>query len=364
MSRLRVAIAGAGIGGAHLEGYLACPDLYEVVTICDPIEKRAQRLIKHAKCDYNETYQEALQRDDIDVLDVCLPPDLHKPAIFDGLAAGKHVICEKPLVRSLEDADTVIEAAAASTYKVIPIFQYRFGNGIGALGELIKQDMVGRPLVATLETHWRREPEYYSVPWRGKWATELGGAIVGHAIHAHDLLVQVMGPIESVQANLATRANDIEVEDCGSIIMRMACGALVTSSITLGHTSDESRLKFCFSKLSAESPKGVEPYNPGAGPWTMIAQDANEQAAVDEIVNAYTPHAEGFARQLELAHGTITQNLPAPVPLEDARAALALITAIYRSNEEGRRIDLAEQAPDQWYRNWQPNSGLESAFAS
>jgi len=355
MTKIRVAIAGAGIGADHLEGYLANPERFEVIAVCDPHEDRADPMVTLARCDHLTSYEDALGREDVDVLDICLPPAMHKQAILHTLDSNKHVICEKPLVPSLADADEIITAAKATSHTVFPIFQYRFGNGIGQLQKIVARGIAGKPLIASLETHWRRDADYYAVHWHGKWATELGGAIVGHAIHAHDLLCQVLGPVANVQANLATRANPIEVEDCGAIALQMASGALATSSITLGHSSDESRLRFCFEHLSAESAVGAAPYNPGTAPWTFTANNPSDQPALDEVVNRYSEHQEGFARQLELIHEAITTGAPAPVTLEEARASLALITAIYQSNTEGRRVDLGEPVDQRWYNGWTPN---------
>lgn len=352
MTKLRVAIAGAGVGADHLEGYVANSGLFEVVAICDPDEERADPLVTLARCDYLPSYEDALQREDVDLLDICLPPDLHKSALIDALEADKHVICEKPLVPSLRDMDDIIAAAKATERQVFPIFQYRFGNGIGQLQKMIERGITGKPLIASLETHWRRDADYYAVHWRGTWASELGGAIVGHAIHAHDLLCRVLGPVANVQANLATRANPIEVEDCGAIALQMESGALATSSITLGHTDNESRLRFCFEHLSAESSVGNAPYNPGTSPWKFTAADPADQPALDEVVNRYKEHQEGFARQLELIHAAINGAGPSPVTLEDARASLALITAIYQSNQEGRRVELAAPADAEWKKTW------------
>lgn len=354
MKKIRVAIAGAGIGFDHLEGYLAHPSMFEVVAVCDPHDDRAEPMIARSGCEHLHSYEDALSREDIDLLDICLPPAIHKQAILDALDAGKHVVCEKPLAASLADVDEIIAAANQSNCLVVPVFQYRFGNGIGQLLKIIERGLAGNPLVATLETHWRRDADYYDQHWRGTWATELGGAIVGDAIHAHDLLSQVLGPIASVQANLATRANAIEVDDCGAIAMQMANGALATSSITLGHSSNESRLRFCFEKLSAESAKGVAPFNPGASPWTFIATDPKDQPTIDEVVNRYNEHQEGFPRQLELVHATLTEDAPPPVTLSDARASLALITAIYQSNSEGRRVYINDTIDHDWYRGWVP----------
>ena len=206
--------------------------------------------------------------------------------------------------------------------------------------------------MATLETHWNRGADYYAVPWRGKWETELGGAIVGHAIHIHDLLIQVLGPARRVQARLATSVNPIEVEDCAAIIIEMASGALVTSSITLGSADDRSRLRFCFADLSAES--GIDPYNPGTAPWTFEARAPATQAAVDAALDGYEPHREGYARQFELMHGALIGGASPPVTLQDARVSLELITAIYQADATGQAVALPLYRSSPGYEGWTP----------
>ena len=116
---------------------------------------------------------------------------------------------------------------------------------------MIAAEVTGKPLIASIETHWNRLPAYYQVPWRGRKATELGGAIISHAIHAHDLLTFTLGPVRRVFARLATRVNPIETEDCAAIVLEMACGALVTSSVTLGAAEELSKFRFCFADLTA-----------------------------------------------------------------------------------------------------------------
>lgn len=350
--KVTVAIAGAGIGRQHLAGYLANPTLYDVVCICDPDASRAAPLLELAECDYCENYEQALKRADVDVLDICLPPGLHKNAILQAIDAGKHVICEKPLVRSLAEVDEIIDHVQGKNLHIVPVFQYRFGNGIGKLCQLVAAGLAGTPLVASLETHWNREADYYAVPWRGKWETELGGAIVGHAIHAHDLLCQVLGPVADVQARLATRVNDIDVEDCAGIVFGMQNGALVTSSITLGSARDQSRLRFCFSNLTAES--SLNPYNPGTSGWTFTARNSAIQESMDDLLHNYVMQSEGFAREFELAYETFTRNAPEPVSLADARASLELISAIYQSSREKVQVSLPLGKKSPNYTGWLP----------
>ena len=83
----------------------------------------------------------------------------------------------------------------------MPIFQYRYGSGLQKLKRLqSRPGSPAAPLMTTIETHWWRGPDYYAVPWRGKWATELGGGLLGHAIHAHDMLNYIHGPAAEVFA--------------------------------------------------------------------------------------------------------------------------------------------------------------------
>jgi predicted dehydrogenase len=84
------------------------------------------------------------------------------------LESGKHVILEKPVAGSLKQVDDLIRAEEQSGRRVMPIFQYRFGQGAQKLKMLIERGLAGRCYLTTVETAWRRKPAYYEVPWRGK----------------------------------------------------------------------------------------------------------------------------------------------------------------------------------------------------
>ena len=129
---IRVAIIGAGIGQAHLKAYLALPDLYTVVTICDLDARRAQDIIDAEAGDrvsipVATDLSDVLSSSDIDLIDICLPPHLHFSVASDALKAGKHVVCEKPMVPSLREADALIDIAHRSKCLLSPVFQYRYG---------------------------------------------------------------------------------------------------------------------------------------------------------------------------------------------------------------------------------------------
>jgi predicted dehydrogenase len=186
-----------------------------VATVCDLDAARAQRLLAvipgaRAKA----TLDEVLADPAVDIVCICTPPFTHRELTLRALAAGKHVVCEKPLVASLAELDKLERAAAAARRFVLPVYQYRYGRGLGQLRRLIETGLTGPALVATIEVHWNRGAVYYDVPWRGKRRTELGGVVVSHAIHAHDMLTQALGPVAAVSASITTRVNPIETEDC------------------------------------------------------------------------------------------------------------------------------------------------------
>lgn len=359
--RRKLAIVGAGIGRRHMEeGYLPYPDLFEVVAICD-IDP--QRLASFA-ADYGipratQSFAEVLAMPDVEIVDICTPPGLHGEQIMATLAAGKHAVCEKPLVGSLREVDAVIAAEARSPGRVMPIFQYRYGDGFQKARHLVESGIAGRPYLATVETAWQRLPEYYAVPWRGRWSTELGGTLITHAIHPHDMLCELMGPIRDVYARTATRVHPhIEVEDCAVASLTMESGALVSLAATVGCQEQITRLYLCFENLTFESSPG--PYNPGEDPWRIVPRDAATAARVEEALQGWVPVPPRFTGQMRDFHAALESGGALPVTLADARRSLELLTAMYHSAETGEAVLLPIGPNHPRYAGWRP---LEQATA-
>lgn len=335
--RHRVAILGAGVGAAHLEGYLALPRRFEVTQICDREPVRAAALAARCGARVTDEIAAALGDASIDIIDICLPPSLHAPVTLQALAAGKQVICEKPLAGSLVDAGRIAAAARAAGRHVFPVFQYRYGRAFRALDALRAAGLLGAPRVAALETHWNRGADYYATPWRGTWAHELGGATLIHAIHIHDLAARHVGAVRDVSAMLGALVNPVETEDCAALTFRTQDGALVTSSVTLGAAEDATRLRLVYEHLTAESAR--VPYAPGAASWRFLARDPARQARVDELA-AVAPAPEGFAGLFaDIANALEAEPNSAPT-LDDGIASIELATAIYHAHRSGARVRL------------------------
>jgi predicted dehydrogenase len=349
-----VAVVGLGIGRSHLlEGYANHPDKFRVLAVCDLSQDRLQSVGDEFDVPRRTaSFDEVLAMEDVDIVDICTPPMVHLAQILAALEAGKDVVCEKPLVGSLADLDAVQDAERKSTGRVMPIFQYRWGNGFQKALHVVRSGLAGKPYLCTAETQWKRTGDYYAVPWRGKFATELGGVLLTHAIHLHDMACELMGPIRDLYARTATRVNSIEVEDCAVAAITLESGALMSLAATLGSQTEISRLRCCFEHVTFES--GLQPYSPGNEPWTITpASDAAKQR-IDAALATFEPVHPRFRGQLAAYHAALVSGGPLPVTLADARRSLELITALYHSASTSEPVILPLAPAHPRYASWRP----------
>jgi predicted dehydrogenase len=340
MSELRVGVVGMGIGLSHL---LAWSDVEGAsATVFAELDDA-----KRTKGETDWGIPGVASLDDllaaagdptsphhVDVIDLCTPPSMHEAQIVACLDAGVHVICEKPLVDSVAACDRVAlaadAAAATSGARFMPIFQYRFGDGAARARALIDAGITGRLFTASASTWWRRGRAYYAdAPWRGTWAGERGGCVLSHAIHNHDLLTWMAGPLVEVRAITATRVNDVETEDCAVAIGRTADGALVTMNVTLGAASESSQLVWHFDNVTITS--STEAYDPAAGPWNFEFRRSAFAQEAEQVWSELRPPRSQYVGQFQGFVDALRDGTEFPVTLADARASLELVTAWYHS---------------------------------
>ena len=355
MSRVfNVGVVGCGIGRSHIvEGYRPNADKFNVLALCDLNVERMTAVADEFGVERRlASFDDLLAMDDIDVIDVCTPPGLHYPMVTAALKAGKHVICEKPLVGSLAQVDEIMALEKSSPGMLMPVFQYRFGNGIEQAKAIIDAGIAGKPFMGTVETLWRRDAPYYAVPWRGKWATELGGVLMGHAIHPHDLFTYLMGDIERVFGRVATRVNPIEVEDTISASLLMKSGALASLTATLGSADDMTRIRLAFENVSFESDHAA--YNPGDKPWKIQPRNPETAAKIDALLKDWKHVPSRFQTQMARFHDALTGAGPLPVTSRDSRRSLELVTAFYHSSSTNQDVVLPIGPGHPLYESWVP----------
>lgn len=345
-------IVGLGVGAAHADGFNRLPDDYEVVVVADPDDGRVDFVRSFTDAEGASGLEDVLARDDVDVVSLATPPFLHLDQVSAILRAGKHAICEKPLVGSLAHVDELAAVEDETGRWVMPIFQYRYGRGLQKLLHLIDAGVTGRCHTVSVDVSWRRRPEYYEVPWRGRHATELGGILLSHCVHALDMVTLAVGHPTRAFARTTTRVNAIETEDCASVSLELPDGGFATMSATLGSPDEISRHRFSFERLSAES--NTAAYENHRDPWTFVADSEADQAAIDEVLAAFEPQAELYKGQFARLAAAVRAGDPPPVTLADARASLELLTALYWSADQGVDVALPIARTHDFYGGWQP----------
>ena len=254
MAKRKTAIIGTGgISTAHVNAVQSNEERIDLVAAVDIDADRV-----NAFCDlfnvpgrYTDPF-ELLAVEKPDLVQICTPPGTHLELIEAALDAGAWVLCEKPLCASLAEMDRIEAAEARSGRYCSSIFQLRFGAGGQHLKRLIESGELGRPLVGNCLTTWYRDEEYYAVPWRGSWETEIGGVTMIHGIHAIDLFLWLYGEWSEVRAMIGTLHHDIEVEDVSMAMVRFANGAMGNITNSVLSPREESYMRFDFEQATVE----------------------------------------------------------------------------------------------------------------
>src|SRR5712692_5930607 len=162
--KIRVGVAGAGaIGTIHARAYTRVPDV-ELVGIADPVIEKAEPVARETGSRVFRDY-EGLLREGVDVLNVCLPPDLHLPAAEAAAQAGTHVLMEKPITRTLEEAHQIIAVCQRAANNLMTGFTHHFYPEMIEARRMVGEGLIGKPLLVldnmsisyTLANPWYRD---------------------------------------------------------------------------------------------------------------------------------------------------------------------------------------------------------------
>ena len=201
MERVRIALIGCGgIARGHVEAYARMGDLCRLVACVDPDEAKAKAYAAQAGCRWAADYREVL--DEVDAVDICTPPHLHAPLAIAAAGKGKHVLTEKVMATTLEDADEMIRVADASGVRLMVAYVTRFDPAWITLHDAVQGGAAGRPyLVAGRTAH---HPSLAS--WRASWETFPMGALLSHGCHYVDQMIWNFGDIGGVLGRREHRA--------------------------------------------------------------------------------------------------------------------------------------------------------------
>jgi predicted dehydrogenase len=283
-----------------------------------------------------------LRRVDIDVVSICTPSGRHGEAAIATVRAGKHIVVEKPLEITLERIDAVLREAERAGVKVSAVFQRRFQATTRRVKRALDEGRLGRIVLANMVNEAYRAQSYYdSGAWRGTWALDGGGALMNQAIHGVDLLLHLMGSVESVYAYTATLVRRIEVEDTAVASLRFQSGALGT---IVAATSVQPNNPLRCEILGDLGTIRIEGETIAAwqvpGDEDTLVPGSEPPAKVAAATGFFAQGVEGHIRQIQDMIDAIRNDRAPLVDGREGRRSVELVLAIYESARTGRPVSL------------------------
>jgi UDP-N-acetyl-2-amino-2-deoxyglucuronate dehydrogenase len=339
------AVIGCGvISDTHIQAIKKLANA-RLVGVCDVREDVARSKATEAGCEYFTDIAQVLRRDDVDIVDIVVPSGLHARLGVQAARAGKHVIVTKPIDITLENIDALIGACQGNGVKLAATHQLRSFPVFKRMNAAMQDGRLGRPLYGSAFIPWFRNKEYYAPGrWQGTRAMDGGGALMNQSIHYIDLLVWMMGPVKSVCGFADHLYHDIEVEDCGTAALKFASGAQgIIQGTTCTYRGMPARLELHGTQGNVIS-LGDETIQL----WQVEGEEEEVAPAVSSKGGASRPedgmlgravdaHVEQMADLLDAIDNGREPELNGP----EARRAVEVILAIYRSSETGQEVQLA-----------------------
>lgn len=343
MSRkLNFAIVGCGvIAPSHADSIKNIEEA-RLYAVCDIVPEKADGFAKKYMVDHvYYDYREMMKDPAIDVVCVCVPSGIHGEISKAAARAGKHIVCEKPMEITPEKMDDVIKVVRECGVKMQCIFQRRTMNAAIAVKKAIGEGKLGRIVLADAYLKYYRSQEYYnSADWRGTWELDGGGALMNQGVHGIDLLLWMVGEkVKKVFAKAGTLARKIDVEDTAAAILQFEGGGFgVIEGTTSVYPGFETRFEI-------HGEKGTVIFDDsGIKAWKFIGDDAPEVPDAGESLGGASDPAKissaGHYILIKDLIEAIQEDREPMIPPEEARTAVDIICAIYKSSRENRELDL------------------------
>ena len=197
-----------------------------LVAACDVQEAKARAVGEKFGIPWFTDMHRMMAEVEVDAISVLTESGLHSRNVLDLAQYSKHIVVEKPMALTLQDADAMIKACDEAGCRLFVVKQNRFNVPVVKAREALENGRFGKLVLGTIRVRWCRPQAYYDQDsWRGTWAMD-GGVLTNQASHHIDLLEWMMGEVESVYAMSTTALADIETEDTAVITLRFANGAL------------------------------------------------------------------------------------------------------------------------------------------
>lgn len=348
MNKLKFGLIGCGrISPNHIAAACNLQDEITVCALCDVVEENALLALKtlneHGQsANVYTNYREMIEKENLDFCAIATESGKHGEIGLYCIQHGLHLIVEKPIALSLDEADAMIDAAALQGTVLCACHQNRFNKSIQKIREAVEEGRFGRLLHGAAHIRWNRGEAYYrQAPWRGTWEQD-GGALMNQCIHNIDLLRWMMGDEITEVMAYTDRLNHpyIEAEDLGLAIIRFRNGSygLIEGTTNVYPKNLEETL-YLFGekgtvKAGGKSVNRIEEWN--------FAGEAENREQVMERYSENPQNVYGFGHTplYRDVVSAINSHTRPYVDGEAGRRALELVLAIYQSAATGLPVSL------------------------
>lgn len=359
MKQYRIAIVGTGKSvGNHLTAIAELGERVKLVAAVDLDEDRVRQIASEHDIPrwYTDT-RAMLDAEAPDLVNIVTPPAPHKSIILDTLDAGAWALCEKPFCVSLSEFDQIMAAEERTGRYASSVFQWRFGAAAKHIKRLINSGELGRPLVGVCNTLWYRDADYYRVPWRGRWETEVGGPTATLGIHLTDLFLWLYGNWSEVQAQIGTLDREIQVEDVAMAMVRFESGAFGSIVNSVLSPRQESYLRLDMQRATVEVSTLYRYTNDH---WRITAPDGDPDAvslAGWRQINGNT--SGNHAAQIRDLLDCMDEGVRPPASGHDSRGTMEFTASVYKAAMTGATVTRGSITPDDpfyYAMNGQPHA--------
>jgi UDP-N-acetyl-2-amino-2-deoxyglucuronate dehydrogenase len=337
---LRIAIVGCGRIARRHADLLGRGQILgaRLVAVCDLVAERAAEFGVTYGVPHFTDMHAMMAMPGIDVVVVLTESGRHAEHTIALAPYGKHIVVEKPMALTVEDADAMILACERAGVRLFVVKQNRFNVPVVKAREALEAGRLGRLVLGTVRVRWCRPQSYYDQSsWRGRWSLD-GGVLANQASHHVDMLQWMMGDVVSVHARGLTASARIEAEDTAVATMRFASGALGVVEATTA-----TRPRDLEGSLSLLGDGGTIEIAGFAVNQMRHWNFATPEPGDEEVMERYSvnpPNVYGFGHQAYYEHlvRSIVQGTPALVDGREGRRSLELLSAIYESMAAGVEV--------------------------
>jgi len=322
----RVAIVGAGVWAQnHLTGWRGQPDA-KVTWVVRSTDEGARATAERWNVENHAAdWRAVASRDDVDVVDVLLPHDLHAEAVCFALERGKHVVVEKPLAPTLRDAQLIVETARRTGRRVMISENWIYSTFVRKAKAVIEAGDIGKPFMLRTVLEMDVRTGFKGLTWRYDPKRMGGGALMDGGTHNISVCRHLLGEIESVAAAQGSFVftDFAPLEDAIVVLMRFANGALGTLSIAWGAQRERPRSEFTI--LGSEGTIEFDTHQRSF----LLSRDGTRRESVD------LQASRGFVEQMRHFLDCLKNGSEPTTSPDEQIGSLKAILAAYRSAQSG-----------------------------